>query len=231
MRFFYSSAIPDAGETLELDKQESAHLFGTLRGRPGEYVGVLDGRGTEAEAEITAGRRLLIHRRRVHSEPSPKIHLFCAAPRRKELDLLLKQCVEAGAWSINLLECERSVALPDGGALERWTSIAIEGCKQSHNFWLPRIAPPERLNSVLERLSEREDFCKLYGHVSPYKRPELPRCGNYALFIGPEGGFSPEEESYMEKCGVIPWRFSNNVLRLENAAVSGVMLLNYLAGE
>lgn len=231
MRFFYAGNIPSPGDTLLLDKQESAHLFGTLRGKSGEHVGLLDGVGTEAEAEIIAGKQLLIKDRKSHPEPCQKIHLYCAAPRRKELDLLLKQCAEAGAWSINLLECERSVAIPDGGAQERWNTIVLEGCKQSHNFWAPSISAPVSLKTALESLSLLEDLCPLYGHVTPYKKPVLPSCKNYALFIGPEGGFTPEEERLMEQYGVIPWQFSNNVLRLENAAVSGVMLLNYLTGE
>lgn len=230
MRFFHSSDIPEPGGILTLTRQENDHLFGTLRGRTGEHVGLLDGCGVEAEAEIIAGKNLLVKKRIAHPEPTPKIHLFCAAPRRKELDLLLKQCVEAGAWSINLLECEHSVAIPDGGAMERWQSIAIEGCKQSRNFWAPVIRPPMPLQSALTELNGESDFCKLYGHVTPYKKPAIPQCGNYALFIGPEGGFTTEEENLMESCGVIPWQFSRNVLRLENAAVSGVMLLNYLMG-
>lgn len=166
----------------------------------------------------------LVHKKIIHPEPHPKIHLFCAAPRRKELDLLLKQCVEAGAWSINLLECERSVAIPDGSALERWQTIAIEGCKQSRNFWAPIISPPVQLKSALAELNGNSNFCKLYGHVAHDKKPIIPQCSDYALFIGPEGGFTADEETLMESCGVMPWHFSHNVLRLENAAVCGVML-------
>ena len=230
MRFFHASDIPESGNVVTLTKQESDHLFGTLRGRVGEYVGLLNGHGVEAEAEIIAGKQLLVHKKIIHPEPHPKIHLFCAAPRRKELDLLLKQCVEAGAWSINLLECERSVAIPDGSALERWQTIAIEGCKQSRNFWAPIISPPVQLKSALAELNGNSNFCKLYGHVAHDKKPIIPQCSDYALFIGPEGGFTADEETLMESCGVMPWHFSHNVSRLENAAVCGVMLLNYLTG-
>ena len=193
MRFFHASDIPESGNVVTLTKQESDHLFGTLRGRVGEYVGLLNGHGVEAEAEIIAGKQLLVHKKIIHPEPHPKIHLFCAAPRRKELDLLLKQCVEAGAWSINLLECERSVAIPDGSALERWQTIAIEGCKQSRNFWAPIISPPVQLKSALAELNGNSNFCKLYGHVAHDKKPIIPQCSDYALFIGPEGGFTPDE--------------------------------------
>lgn len=230
MRCFYAETIGEPGTEFELNRAEAAHLFVTLRGRPGETVALLDGRGVSAEAVIADARLLRVICRRVHLPPPSRVHLFCAAPRRRELDLILKQAAETGAASVNLIGCERSVAAPDGGALERWRDIVIEGCKQSRNPFAPAIGGSEPLAAAVSRAA-RAGMVMIFGSVAAAGfRPGALR-GDIALFLGPEGGFTPGEEALMIENGVAPWNFSPNVLRLETAAACGVALLNYLAGE
>ncbi len=230
MRCFYAETIGEPGAELELNRAEAAHLFVTLRGRPGERVALLDGNGVSAEAEILAGRRLRVVARAPHAPPASRVHLFCASPRRRELDLILKQAAETGAASVNLIECDRSVAAPDGGAAERWRGIVIEGCKQSRNFFAPALGGPEPLAAAVRRAGAA-GMRMLFGSVSATGNRPRGLSGDVALFLGPEGGFTPDEEAFMRENGVEGWNFSPNVLRLETAAACGVALLKYLAEE
>ncbi|MEA4863039.1 MAG: 16S rRNA (uracil(1498)-N(3))-methyltransferase [Victivallaceae bacterium] len=230
MRCFYAETIGEPGTELELNRAEASHLFVTLRGRPGERVALLDGNGVSAEAEILAGRRLRVVERELHAPPSLKVHLFCASPRRRELDLILKQAAETGASGVNLIECERSVATPDGGAIDRWRGIVIEGCKQSRNFFAPVLGGPESLSAAVRRVGA-SGTRMLFGSVAAGGNRPHGLSGEVALFVGPEGGFTPDEEAFMRENGVEGWNFSPNVLRLETAAACGVALLKYLAEE
>ena len=231
MRFFYAENPGSPGEIQLLDRDEADHLFVTLRARSGDRVGLLDGKGTTAEAEVTGDRRLTIVTRRVNAAPKLRVHLFCAAPRRKELDLLLKQAAETGASSVNLINCARSVATPDGDALDRWRTILMEGCKQSHNPFAPEIAAPIDFKTAVQKV-EAAGWPTFFGAVP---RPEdAPAAadkvadGDCALFIGSEGGFTAGEEDSMRGAGFQPWNFAATVLRLETAAAGGVLLLKYL---
>ena len=47
-----------AGDTVRLDKEESAHLFRTLRAEPGEKCRLMDGAGHFAQAEVVQGKML-----------------------------------------------------------------------------------------------------------------------------------------------------------------------------
>lgn len=42
------------------------------------------------------------------------------------------------------------------------------------------------------------------------------------LFIGPEGGFSPEEVSEFTRVGIMPIYLGENVLRAETAVIYGI---------
>ena len=232
MRYFFAADIPQIGERLTLERDEAHHLFGTLRAREGDEIGVLNGNGVAAVAQVENAKEhtLIISSRTIFAPPPRRVHLYTAAPRRKELDLLLKQCAETGAGSVHLVECARSVALPDANAMARWQGIILEGCKQAHNFFAPQMLEAVKLTEAVAD-AKASGYRLLFGKVAAAPLPQLSAAGDIALFIGPEGGFTPDEEAFLAAEGATAWHFARNVLRLETAAVGGILLLNYLMGE
>ena len=52
---------------------------------------------------------------------------------------------------------------------------------------------------------------------------------NYILFIGPEGDFSPKEREFILKNDKFnSFSLGENILRSETAAISGLVLMNFL---
>ncbi|MDD5664192.1 MAG: RsmE family RNA methyltransferase, partial [Victivallaceae bacterium] len=150
MHGFYCLNIPETGGIVELEDRDSRHLFKTLRGREGEQIGLSDGKGTTALAEITGQRRLFIVNRTIHPEPTTKLHLMVAVPRRNPMEQMLRQCAEIGVWTITPLLTERSVAIPrHENTPERWINILREGCKQSRNQFIPELTPVACLKDAL----------------------------------------------------------------------------------
>lgn len=227
MHAFFVESIPETGMTAELEKSEHHHLFKTLRAVPGDEVKLLDGRGVSALAQVGAERTLRVVSREVAPEPGLKIRLYCAAPRKNILDGMLKQLAEVGVWRIEVIRCERSVALPDFS--ERWEALLREGCKQSNNPFLPPIGLGGTLDEALSAL-KGEGVPVYYGAVTPPgNRPAVPADGEIALLIGPEGGFSPSELERIGGSGGIGVSFGPYILRMETAAVCGVALLRGMA--
>lgn len=97
------------------------------------------------------GRVLLTVSREQVPEPETGLLLYTAVPRKAKFDTLLKQAAELGVREIRLLLCERSVAAPEGS--DRWETLLQEGCKQSGNPFLPKIAPPVKLAAALAEFS------------------------------------------------------------------------------
>lgn len=225
MHSFYCSTIPESGAMVELNERDNKHLFKTLRGRRGECVGLLDGRGTVAYAEITENRQLTVTSRITEPEPSLKLHLLVAAPRRNPMEQMLRQCAEIGVWSITPMLTERSVALPSNeNTPERWENILLEGCKQSHNPFIPKLSVALTLKEAIEKHchGQVESF---FG--APLGVPPQPftTSGTVIWMVGPEGGFSPAEEKMMCASGVRSARIGSRIMRVETAAVCGAAIL------
>ncbi|MDD3886407.1 MAG: RsmE family RNA methyltransferase [Victivallaceae bacterium] len=220
-RFFVENIAPSGGEQ-ELPRAEAEHLFRTLRAREGDTVGLLDGRGGRAVARVESGRRLVVESCEVVAMPSSGLRLYCAAPRRLKFDTLLKQCAELGVISITPVNFTRSVAQPVSG--ERHMALLREGCKQSGNPFLPEITPAvdfEELPALLA--ANRVDA--YFGSVAPAVSRDEPVGGDLGWVVGPEGGFTPEEERTLLASGIKPLNLGPWVLRLETAAVAGLAVL------
>ncbi len=227
MHNFYIDKLGGIGDEILLPASEAKHLFKTLRAVEGDVIGLLDGHGSCAEAEIIDSRQIIIRSIKNYPEPDTKIHLFVAVPKRQKMDQLLRQCTEAGVWAIHPVITKYSVAVPEKIS-ERWHILLQEACKQAGNMFVPRIYPISTLVEALDKIKNMK-MSAFYGAVSTGEK-ELPHALSPVLawLVGPEGGFSEEEEREMLSGGVAPLNIGPYIMRVETAAVCGVTLLNFL---
>ncbi|MFA6567925.1 MAG: RsmE family RNA methyltransferase [Victivallales bacterium] len=226
MRCFFCENITDAGTHVVLPERESQHLFKTLRGRSGDVVMLIDGRGTVATAGVGDGKRLSVMERNAVAEPEVKIHLFISPPKHNKMDQLLTQCCETGVWSITFVIADHSVVRPEEGAVpERWNVHLIEGCKQSKNPFLPVFGEVISFSGMIEKIRERR-ITAFYGSVEK-QESGFGKAGisDAAWIVGPEGGFSPAEEERMKASGFMPLNIGRWVMRVETAAIAGSVIL------
>ena len=217
------------GDIVTLEKSENNHLFKILRALEGDEIRLLDGKGKRASARVEKGRTLVITAvQDVPPLPGAKLHLFLAPPRRQKTDQILKQCTELGVASITPVICDRSVSLPEKDSVEgRWNELLFEACKQSGNPYLPLLSPPVPFAAGVKKSLELCDK-SFYGSIADEKDASSGENGkeeNIAWFVGPEGGFTAEEEEYMRNAGFLPLHMQCWVLRAETAAICGLALL------
>ncbi|MDR0932488.1 MAG: 16S rRNA (uracil(1498)-N(3))-methyltransferase [Victivallales bacterium] len=221
MHTFFTEKFARDGEYAMLLDRERDHLFKTLRAKVGDQVELFDGRGGRMLGVVSEQRSVKINFAEQCPVPQKKLHLCCAVPKRAKFDTLLKQAAELGVWSILLIECERSVAKPEGS--ERWHVLLQEGCKQSKNPFLPQIESPIPLSARLQELKNAQ-ITPFFGAIRSEER--MSGCGReLAWLVGPEGGFTDAEESLMRSFGVRGLNLGPYVLRLETAAVCGLAVL------
>ena len=217
-----------AGDAVRLNKEESSHLFRTLRANPGEKCRLMDGAGHFASAEVLPGKMVkILHIESASCPAGPLLHMYIAPPRRQKMDLILRQATELGVWRIVPMTSERSVALPDSDSVNgRWKEVLFEACKQSGNPFLPQVAEPLRFNDAL---ADSAAHCQIrfFGSVQAREcETPLEKPAAAAWFVGPEGGFSPTEEQQMLDQGIRPLHFGCWTLRVETAAVCGLCLIH-----
>src|SRR5205823_823583 len=152
--------------------------------------------------------------------PPWRITLFQAIPKGKLFEAIVEKATELGAHRIVPIISERVVAAPENPArkLERWKLSAIEAIKQCGLAWLPQIEAPAKLR---ERLREKFDL-SLFGSLQPNSRHprhwleanDRLNAGlqtnppvSIAVWIGPEGDFTPDEISQLQSSGARPITF------------------------
>ncbi len=226
MRWFFCGNIGGTGSGIELDAGERKHIFKVLRAVPGDRFVFTDGHGTVAEAEVAADREITVASVETRPAPNPRLHLLVAPPKRPHMDQLLRQCAEAGVWSIIPVITDRRVVEPKEKSNSRQEAILLEACKQAHNPWSPKMEPPMKLAEALKMLNEK-GIPGCFGAVENTAPENLPSGDDIAWLVGPEGGFTGQEEDLMRGHGMVPLNLGDTVMRVETAAVAGVVILRF----
>ncbi len=232
------------GTHLTLTGSEAHHAANVLRLREGAAVTVLDGAGGVVACEVGTVTKREVHLRVARTEtiPAPphRITLLLAVPKGKLIDSIIQKATELGVARVVPLLTERVVThLDDDGAeakAAKWQQVAIEATKQCGQAWLPKVEAPLTPKQWLAR---KEAFdLQLVGALRPGSRHprEVIRAfqqergvppRTIAVWIGPEGDFTPAELDLAETAGARPITLGPLVLRVETAAIYCLSFLNY----
>lgn len=224
--------------------KDAHHIRDVLRMRPGEELAVSDGSGTLqyqctirefTEAGVTLD---ILYVNDVNAELPCRIALFQGLPKSDKMEWIIQKAVELGASEIIPVETKRSVVKIEdkkkSSRVERWQNIAEAAAKQSKRRKIPKIEP---IMSFGEALSYAEEFTvKLIPYELAedmnYTRKlfteEIKPGDSIAVFIGPEGGFAPEEIEKAQKQGAHPITLGRRILRTETAGMTVLSWLLYL---
>jgi len=146
----------------------------------------------------------------------------------KQQNWLLEKATELGITDFFPIVCHRTVVRHF--CHKRHMKIIHEACEQSHRLNIPILHELESLNSsFLEKVSEKikGPLAVLQLNASTPIIQAHPKPAG--IFIGPEGGWSPQENSlFSEKPHIRPIHLGSAVLRAETAALaaSTVMMLH-----
>jgi 16S rRNA (uracil1498-N3)-methyltransferase len=215
-----------------------------LRLKRGDEALVLDGVGNEFSCEVEDASRdrllLRIKKRNFIPPPPCSITLFVGIPRGKIIEDIIQKSVELGAQSIVPLLTDRVVTrLDEEGAEDKrgqWQQVAIEAMKQSGAAYLPKIVRPRTIKDFFAQ-KEKPDL-QLVGSLQKerwhprevfheYEKANGRPPRSAAVWIGPEGDFTPDELKAIQNSGAQPISLGSLVLRVETAAIYCLSLLNY----
>ena len=154
------------------------------------------------------------------------ITVASAVPKGDRADWMIEKLSELGVAAFIPLRTARSVVHPEGaGKLDRWNRIAVEAAKQSRRNGVMRIEPLASLTSLLPKIEPGEGIFFSTGDAPIVGTITAPKAST--LLIGPEGGWTADEEAAMRSRGLTPASPVPTILRIETAAVlsAGVLML------
>jgi 16S rRNA (uracil1498-N3)-methyltransferase len=236
---FYCPQPLLAGATITLPGPVAHHAW-VVRLQPGAELTLFNGDGGQYLAQLatvekkSATARIVAFVERDRELPY-EITLAQALPEAAKMDWIIEKAVELGVAAIQPLAAQRSVV-----------RLSAERAEKRHAHWLGVIvaASEQCGRNRLARLAALDNFGAWIGQHAMHKRILLsPRAqlslADWArqqppqavtLVIGPEGGFSEQEEDAAVAEGALALSIGARVLRTETAGMAAVATLNALWG-
>lgn len=209
---------------VNLPEEEAHHATQVLRLGVGQRIGLLNGRGTRAEAELVDVSRkrcvaMVLESAELGVERNARIHLAVAHTKQADrFEWMVEKAVEIGVDRITPLATTRTERARS--RIDRLERVAISAMKQSQRAWLPQIDPLTPLSDLLtEALPQQRFFGWLAEHSLPFR--DIYEPGSSALvLIGPEGDFTAAEAEQMRAHGAMAVTLGGARLRTETAAIA-----------
>jgi 16S rRNA (uracil1498-N3)-methyltransferase len=234
MHIFYNNDL--SGDITELGEEEARHCARVLRLKPGELVGITDGKGIFCTARLlnvdARHVTVTIVQRDLVPERSFRLHMAVAPTKSIDrFEWFLEKATECGIEEITPIICtqsERKVIKP-----ERLNKILLAAMKQSQRAWLPRLNDAVKFKDFVKSYSS--DTPSFIAHCDEGAKNPLRNAyqpgKDVLIMIGPEGDFSAEEVQLAHSKGIQAISLGQNRLRTETAALVACMEVNFLNGE
>lgn len=233
---FYTPDLAAPG-TVPLPDDQAHHAIAVLRLTPGTPVEVFNGTGLSGQGtlQLLSKRTAAVQVAAVRADTPPpcQLTLATAAPKADRAEWLVEQASQLNAAAIAWIDTQRSVVKPreGSGKMDKFHRIAIEAAKQCGRNTLLAIHPMRPLPQALADAQARHDAVWFLdprqGHPPAAALAQHPAPAGITAFIGPEGGFTPEEEALLEQApNAVRIRLTPTILRIETAAAAITAIIN-----
>jgi len=245
--------VPDplaAGAEIVPSPEQGRYLLAVMRLGVGEAILLFNGRDGEwravvIEASKRACRLRVEAKTRAQATP-PELDLIVALVKRARLETIVEKAAELGARRVRLIRTRRTNA--DHTNVARLQAIAMEAAEQTGRLDVPEVVEPVTLDRLLDGwdTTRRLMFCDEAGDAPDAEwggeagraAPALEalkvqsRDLPWAVLIGPEGGFAPEERSRLRALSfVTPVTLGPRILRADSAAIAALTLWQAALGD
>jgi 16S rRNA (uracil1498-N3)-methyltransferase len=214
--------------TATLTGDQAHHLFRVLRAEVGTEFEILAGErvwravilsATEAAVEFDLLKEL-------DSSVTLSITVLLSVFKFDRFEWAIEKLTELGVASIEPVIAQRTekhLAHAAGNRVERWRRIALEAAKQSRRSSLPGVADPRPLR---DRLRTQQEPATLLLLAEDEKQQTLVSAlasgseRNILLAVGPEGGWTLDEQTLFREHGWRAVSLGSTILRAETAAIA-----------
>lgn len=238
-RLFVRSPL-SAGARIDIDRTQINYLVNVLRKGDGDEILVFNGRDGEWQASLVSeGRKRWRLEARARVRPQPRasgLRCLFAPLRQARQDYMIEKAVELGVARLTpVLTQHGQVTRVNRGRVE---ANAIEAAEQCGILTIPTIDEPVALSTLIdgwavEERGRRIVYCDEGAtHADPLAVLSAFEPSPLALLVGPEGGFSAEEQDILRaQPFVTALPLGPRILRADTAAVAALALVQAVLGD
>ena len=243
--FMYQFFVEDeqiANDLVIIEGSDVNHIRNVLRMKCGEKVRIssTSGRnffGTIDRIAENVVEVCITEETALDTELPCRICLFQGLPKSDKMEMIIQKAVELGVYEVIPMSTARAVvkldAKKEASKQKRWQTIAESAAKQSKRMVIPQIHSVMKFSEAVNYAGEldirfipyelAEDMAhtkKLFEQIEPGQ--------SIGIFIGPEGGFTPEEIELAMAHQVQPITLGKRILRTETAGMTVLSILMFL---
>jgi len=246
MQRFYVEPANIREDRVYFSKEQVKYIHKVLRLPEGAEVAVTNGLGQAYLCRLYSfsregGEGIIVAPWQEDKEPRIKVVLYQGVPKSDKMDQVVQKSVELGISEIVPILTHRCIVRLDDGKIghksRRWQKIAEAAMEQSGRNKLPGVREAIPFDQALQETAgpgqgltilfwEEESSLSLRAALTANPSP-----ARVNLFIGPEGGFSPQEAGDAASAGALPVTLGPRILRTETAGPAAVSMLLYHYGE
>lgn len=237
-RFYLPDALY-AGQVVELPDNVVRHL-NVLRVRCGEEAVLFNGNGKAypARLDVLEKRRAcaeVLREEETDNESPLKITLVQSVSSGERMDFTLQKSVELGVIAIQPVISERCVVRLSGERADkrvaRWQEIVVSACEQSGRNMVPEVRPLLPYREALKQMSSETTKLLMSLNRAQSLRTVKPFSDDLIFMVGPEGGWTDEEERLAFEAGFQSVTLGKRVLRTETASLAAIAAMQTLWGD
>lgn len=233
VRVFVEEELAE-GQSLVLPEAPSHYLRNVMRKSVGDTIGMFNGRSAEFAAMLTkVGKKAVevdIGAVVARFEPLERLTLLFSPIKRSPMELLIAKATELGVTDFQpvLMEHTQSERMK----IERLVSIAVEAAEQCERLTVPAFHDAKPLKAAVETFDGSIGSAFETSEFRPLRAVMADVGALQGLMIGPEGGFSGAEISWLAKqpniCGL---GLGPRILKAETAGIALVSIYQALKGD
>ncbi len=231
------------GDRISIVGSDVNHIKNVLRMKTGEKVRISiseNGRSFFGEISAVSDDEVIVSVEKEDengTELSNRIYLFQGLPKGDKMELIIQKAVELGVYEIIPIAMKNCVVKLDdkkaASKVKRWQAISESAAKQSKRTLIPQIQMPLSWKNALKRAEDLDVVLVPYenerGMDATREIMQSIKPGqSIGIFVGPEGGFAPEEIE-----AVTGHRISlgRRILRTETAGLATLSMLIFCLDE
>lgn len=241
MHHFFVTPQQISGDKIRIEGGDVNHMKNVLRMKLHEKAEISDGESRTYLCEVEAYEEdvavlHILEEMEADTEPASKLYLFQGLPKSDKMELIVQKAVELGVYQVIPVTMKRSVVrLDDKKAAkkaDRWNSIAESAAKQAGRSRIPEVTMPLSYKEALKMAEELDVTLLPYELAGGMKVTrevirQIKSGQSVGIFIGPEGGFEPEEVDAAVSMGAKVITLGRRILRTETAGLATLAVLMF----
>lgn len=218
-----------------MNEDDSNHIYKVMRMHLGDNIEVVCNSKTYICKIVSLDKIVrvnIIEELSENNELPIKVSICQSLVNEQKMDLILQKCCELGVYEVIPFKAKNCVVKENQKSdkkIVRWQRILKEASEQSKRNIIPAVHNIIDIDELIKLPYDLKILCSVNEFTQSIKKvfDEYKKYDTMIIVIGPEGGFSQEEENKLITNGFISVSLGKRVLRTETASIVALSYINY----